>query len=37
MTDQSLNYRPELGADLRKPYIQKWKQRLTSGQLVPKE
>jgi hypothetical protein len=37
MTDQSLNYRPELGADLRKPYIQKWKQRLTSGQLLPKE
>jgi hypothetical protein len=37
VTGLSLNYRPELSADMRKPHVQKWKQRLASGQIVPKE
>jgi hypothetical protein len=29
-------YRPEYTAEVRKPHVQKWKQRLESGQLLPK-
>jgi hypothetical protein len=37
LVGSTLSYRPEANAEARKPFVQKWRQRLESNQLLPKE
>jgi hypothetical protein len=35
LTGATLFYQPHASADVRKPHVQKWRQRLESGQIIP--